>query len=696
MSLGAVLVRPQPLTAPDTPISVGDVIIAFAESLLKDPEASVAAVQIMGAEALNSLRDFLSGFEEPMRLADGKVRAVFQPFVGPVNAIIAAFDGEALTILPNVLQGLMQFLQELTAANIVNFLQGLFDVILTDLGVSGGGLLGVLTTTITHMVEKLQTGVENGDMSDQSVALYDFGTGLDDILALLQKDIDFPTLDISAVLSEVRAVWANLGIDRIIALIEAILQKGDQLLTPIATIAQAVVDVEVNVKVTPQAANGNGTPAPAENPSDPIAWYASWVAGNVVRFPSDTGQSTNLFDNQYLLGFTYKRISRETMEKIAYHTAWLAPVIELVLFHATSMEKGDITNNLVQLLYDGTDAGLIIFKKYKLHWGWGWLPLLTFPWIGPTAESGGRSCWWWHDIADAVENLMYRRWCWEMREALLSVLTLLNYDDAAFQQILSTRSNQVEKDATTLASNPYYFDGTIIAIIEIGSLFLFGFYRDRGAFYLDTGVSIFSLPPIQQAVSIGWLWPMAMTIVGYVIARPLSGQPLFSSSGLHVFAVFFRERLLGKYSFADGASGFWAVARCVFGFLLYPLEYLIYRFVFTTGDTDGGTLALDTQGNDAPKKFLGYPDPSTSPYLIPWVDSQRMCVQGNLGIVSHNAHDGTGQVYAVDIEMAEGQDIVASRAGIIVNIRDTIATGDHSDGWNFVEIMHLVLDKVPA
>jgi murein DD-endopeptidase MepM/ murein hydrolase activator NlpD len=84
-----------------------------------------------------------------------------------------------------------------------------------------------------------------------------------------------------------------------------------------------------------------------------------------------------------------------------------------------------------------------------------------------------------------------------------------------------------------------------------------------------------------------------------------------------------------------------------------------------------------------------------------------MCFQGNLGLFSHNFVGGTEQVYAYDLMLDKGTEILAARPGTVVDYFDWVPDGSHSSTatsasgpvlpvkgqtqsqiWNFVMIMH--------
>jgi hypothetical protein len=70
-----------------------------------------------------------------------------------------------------------------------------------------------------------------------------------------------------------------------------------------------------------------------------------------------------------------------------------------------------------------------------------------------------------------------------------------------------------------------------------------------------------------------------------------------------------------------------------------------------------------------PRELASYPDRETSPYRLPYPAGKTcLCAQGNWAIVSHRSMAG-GSVHAYDFAMRVGSDVVAARAGQVVDLR---------------------------
>lgn len=81
-----------------------------------------------------------------------------------------------------------------------------------------------------------------------------------------------------------------------------------------------------------------------------------------------------------------------------------------------------------------------------------------------------------------------------------------------------------------------------------------------------------------------------------------------------------------------------------------------------------------------------YPEASTSPYVVPWPSGTSQKVdQGNCGPASHYG----SSKYAYDFSMPIGTNIVATRAGVVLEVVEDRSDGNGcSSGENHVYIIH--------
>jgi hypothetical protein len=160
----------------------------------------------------------------------------------------------------------------------------------------------------------------------------------------------------------------------------------------------------------------------------------------------------------------------------------------------------------------------------------------------------------------------------------------------------------------------------------------------------------------------------------------------------------------------------WAFSRSVdwasfgeqigMGVLKSVATFVVQWYNFKEGDTNDGKY--NPKGDD----FKGYPKAEHSPYKLPYPKGTSLFVgQANQGLFSHMAFNATPQVYAYDFAHDFGDDIVACRAGTVVDYFDwivddinpgqtemlaaqTAATSDLSPtqtnwtSWNFIIVHH--------
>lgn len=122
--------------------------------------------------------------------------------------------------------------------------------------------------------------------------------------------------------------------------------------------------------------------------------------------------------------------------------------------------------------------------------------------------------------------------------------------------------------------------------------------------------------------------------------------------------------------------GFNILGSSIKSLILYAIG--LTQYLGMEGDTDGGKYnpRFKPDGSDhspARKPFVGYPDPATSPYKLPWkAGDTRFLGQGNQGLFSHMCLDGAQRVYAFDFALDQGEEVLAARAGTVVDFYDFI------------------------
>lgn len=722
MALGSVLLKPQPVWLPlAKTVEPAEVLADFLESLTRDPRASAPAVRILLEEAGGALRDFVVSREERLRFADGKIRNLFRPFGEALDTFVAGLKDDIAGSVPALLHALSLLLAQLTGTRIAELLGRFFAIVDKDLGIRGAALRSLASGIVVRAVTRMQHGVTHGDNSDAAVALYDFGCSLDGLARLVGDDLEVPGLDLGALLDAIRRYWQEAGIDQRIAQVQLLLSLGEELVAPFSAFAEIVVDVNIHVSVGSVGANGVAGAevevAVAENPDDPIAWYASWVAGRVVRFPAGD------VDNPYLNGFSFKHASAPTMEKVAFHSAWAASAVEALL-HLISAEQGDLAENLMNLGANGLDIGLVAFDKPKLLEQVNFLQprflrFMTF--IASDFLAGLEGArfgdpndpYAWTNLGgDMGEAILYRRWSWLLRETLLSFMTLHNHDPEGFQAWQREHAGKVPAEVITRAvklHNNNCFDGMCYFMAELGGMLLpLILWRSDRANYGFLGGTLPGslLGKAIGSAAISW----SFMYLSIFLARIPAGE--FPSDWWRFVLLLLKERVYGEYklwptqTLAAGdsaASGgvsagegflyvlkdlFWDVPRGAIALLMYVLDFGIYHYLFTDGSTDDGTYCIDTLG--VSRQFMGYPgDSGNSPYRLPWASGNMIqCVQGNMGIWSHYPQ-GASQTYAYDFGHDKGTEVLCSRAGILVSAMD-INPDNNPNNWNFAVVMHLI------
>jgi hypothetical protein len=363
-----------------------------------------------------------------------------------------------------------------------------------------------------------------------------------------------------------------------------------------------------------------------------------------------------------LAGYTFKRVTPEACDLWAWILNFSGEYVEMIL-HTASIESEDFVSNLLNLLIHGTYGSLKVVGPR----GFGWLDQdrpLRNPWLNwvlpigvttlaslegiYTKDDAPHAMIYWLTLlgADLSEKFLYDHWAYMGRDAVLSIITLLNYN--------GDKAVPSEPDDTR-PLNRKHIDGIVNLYVEAGVWIVaaaysksdFGFPNDDN---LDKLGTLFG-----HWFGFGALAAVVSTIVGTPVAWALGWVIDWPAYGW---------MNLKAYTFTLA-------------------KYMFYQYFTHDGKTNDGKF--DGSGDSYP----GYPsDPENSPYLLPYErGTTYACAQGNLGIWSHTPHSYESQIYAFDFAMDKGDVILACRAGVVDDFED--GETDHSSGpWNYIRIRH--------
>jgi hypothetical protein len=416
---------------------------------------------------------------------------------------------------------------------------------------------------------------------------------------------------------------------------------------------------------------GGGSTFVSGDPSAPYPGaFSDWT-----ELPIFNGTYANTRTTPYYL---FPRISPETMESWAYHSAWSADALRIV-FNLTSIEEGAWLSNVFHAGFL-TGRGLFEFFGHSpLNW---WLPTVAFPnakvpwWLlarAPLATGFGSlqgaignrfGYYLFLVLMNGGEQLVIDTLVDTLRDGLMSALTLINNDSSFFPSGGTARPENLKESA-----------GVVDLIGLVVGLLLPSPPKDKYSFPFQNA-EVVLLRNLLIGSAYSTLSVLGGTIVSSTFARAIDWGTF------------------GKKLLASAIKSFFA---------FYPALYLGVE-----GDTAGGRYNPDTNGSD----FPGYPVAANSPYRLPYpAGVSQHCVQGNQGMWSHNKVTGV-ETYAYDFAMPIDDIILASRAGTVVDYFDWVENNTNpdqsdptaaneastsgvlrigqstTDSWNFILIRH--------
>lgn len=423
-------------------------------------------------------------------------------------------------------------------------------------------------------------------------------------------------------------------------------------------------------------------------------WYASWLyeedvvinAGKTEIRRGDTVIATgidltvaNIPDfSTATPRYTFGSVGPEAMDTLTYVMYVVADGI-VILCHLVSLENGDYGSNAMNA-FAGFTTGT--FKAFS---GGPLLPAPVEDWVLPLATSfllsfegihtrakafPGFKMWVTLFLPDAIEAVIYKQASIIVRDLVLSLFTLINYDGAF--------DTSADPDPRPL--NRKHIDGVAFIGEWLGGFVFMKFYpREEYAQPFASGL---------HALKFWLFWDLFLNNLFYVMGR-LIGCMLAMSIGR---------------SFDFDA---WLEPLPLQLLLKGPLTFPVSLYMDKEGKTDGGTF------NPTGLPYTGYPDKATSPYALPYVkDTTCYIVQGNQGFFSHH-HLNLDQTYSYDFSLDQDAPILASRPGTVVDWFDFVADDTNpdsaevavaaaeaafsgflkpgqttSDSWNFIAIRH--------
>jgi murein DD-endopeptidase MepM/ murein hydrolase activator NlpD len=621
------------------------------------------------------------------------------------------------------------------------------DVLQNDLGLTSAAIEAEIWSLIDDIVTRLQAIPAEADAAVRENRLAVIGV-IQRIKLRLQGVVHFPDLNADrvagALFDDLKGGGIAGALDKI-----ACVGKGVGAGLTVATDLAKIVPFTGFGSHSLGAAQGGTSvtrdTTPAPDTASQYFWYGSWLLGDKNRTDWQKVFGTWIFldlwrpkrdvwtggspeavyfgDNLFLSGsditwdqlpnpidvaagnmgrpflrYTFKHVSASTMEDVARHTAWVADSLE-ALQHIFSMSGLTITKggmvsitDLLELLeltaLTGFEVGMKMPWKFFIGRKTGTvggfalgkaLPFLCFTFPGSfqgfhTNASAGESFLFWllllvSDVINLVSDGLIGG---AVRDGLLSWLTIINYDPS----VASSTSADDRPD------NRSQIDGVVGLFTFLSTLLLVKVVVDRKDYGIEAGGAAAKL--ILEYGLLGGLISGAVGgLLGTVAAWAIGG--IWGAGSGVVDA-----KVLGLTVLRTALS---AAA---------PHSFLLSLYGLKENDTGGGTW------NPTGASFNGYPDNSDSPYSLPWAaGTSIMCFQGNLGFFSHNFVNPTEQVYAYDLMLDKGTEILAARPGTVVDYFDWVPDGSHSSTnttpsgpvlpvagqtngqtWNFIMIMH--------
>lgn len=734
-SVGHVLLTPQLLVrasaADGEQALLDDLLATFARVAADAAQGGTIAEDLTAAcEAL--MRRLLSRAGSGVHHAVSRLEDLVRPLTSAAGSLSELLDHDDPADVASGLLALLKTLAGTASALTVEAVRvrvtTVLDILEHDLGLTAAALEAELWTFASDVIDRLEAPRDGLDASSVANRIAVAGT-LRGVRRRSLGTFRFPTLRADEI---AQMLFVELG-----ALIGPVLEKvacvghvSEDVVTALNAVKAAVPYTGLDSRTL-----GAGGADPA-NTSEYL-WYASWLLGDDVWIDhmEGGGERVMLVDHQLVLRsgaadvlpfgddaaswaglmvptsdaleaaaqggpipttwdrrYTFDLVSPATMERYAYHSAWIAEAVE-TLSHiwypvdgltskSLKIKKGNAPSatDVMDALYGGFQLAIKASEKRPVAFAIkpgtagrlaGLAPTLLFHGVGSLQgmhwnAKGIDEFKMWGAVlipSDALNFLTPNLILGVARDALLSTLTSLNDDD---------------KDG---APDNLRHNGGIIGLVQavMNAILTRVIFPKKYYGHPTTGNS-------TQVPN----WSVTVWLEYELLLCTLWG----------VLSWF-----LGNCTACACAHRFTAPPGTPKDIALTVLKsvglFYVNLFSAVEGKTEDGKLNLEGGA-----EFKGYQDSDASPYLLPWAaDKTWICGQGNLGLFSHNFTNPLApQVYAYDFMLDMGTEVLAARPGVVVDYFDWVpdGTGDNtpgdttllrsgqttSDTWNFVAIRH--------
>jgi murein DD-endopeptidase MepM/ murein hydrolase activator NlpD len=422
------------------------------------------------------------------------------------------------------------------------------------------------------------------------------------------------------------------------------------------------------------------------------------------------------------LSYTFKKKTPEDMESWARHSAWIADGLEALLHlwsptYGVAIKKGGelSATDFMHVVWDGGNSvwkaatkkpwrfWLLLEKDWQKHWYSkfaSYIPTAAVDTLGALqlkhTQGSAFTSYLIQEIFDAFNILGDMAIPALFRDLFLSYFTIRNYEgprEPPAEGPDTRPDNRLAIDGITFIPMffvDWFFTKVIFPRKYYGHPFT-GDSTNVSDWSVQTWVVWCLVGGIVSGIFGGFLgWGVGLA-VGEIVGSP--------AKDIRNFAYPLLKAILRIGSSAGGTftPGLFDIIR------VFPMSFWLFLYSIKENDTGGGTY--NPFGASSRADFKGYADSADSPYKLPWAsDKTYLCVQGNLGMWSHNFTNPAGeQVYAYDFTLDKGEEILAARSGTVVDWFDSVpddqdtttassiptAPGQTaSDNWNFVMIRH--------
>ena len=126
--------------------------------------------------------------------------------------------------------------------SVTHLLRELIHLGQTDLDIHPQAVEALFRQCMEGAVTELQRRVNNGDLSEDAIKRFEWGINLRNFEHLLLEELDWPSLDVDALVTAIGQLYDRKGLEVLLGKIQKVLDAAETLAEPLSLLLQTIME----------------------------------------------------------------------------------------------------------------------------------------------------------------------------------------------------------------------------------------------------------------------------------------------------------------------------------------------------------------------------------------------------------------------------------------------------------------------